>query len=456
MLDLAFQGRDEWISQFSSLQDQRRPADLTHTLVLHNPRNETPLWLAAYYGYSSPASLIDRCVATGWRLDEPDMVEGMTPLLVACRYGRAEFAAHVLSQYGSQAVDLAARSFRGETPAFLAAAHGHDEVLEVILTYCREKALGMVARIVGTANAAGITPLMAAARGGHVACVNALLRSVGTADLWAFEPGGGAGVVEMAALGGKVEILRALLAAGKTMSGGEGTEEVTVRSPLWATRNSMGETPLIVACKTAHLSPESVAEMVRVLVQASVPPAPAPKAYKQRSGRPVVQTARATPMPPDAAYINAQDGLGRTAVWWAAWRGRAAAVVVLVREGNCDVGIVDGEKRVAREVVGMGIEEEIENNKEANEGRNDEGNSEEDTKTSEEGGEEGEEKGGKAEGEKKRSEEKEKDIKKQDKHVSTKEKLKVVGDRKDGRGGRSARASREEIVKEIQSLLVLV
>ncbi|RUS22696.1 hypothetical protein BC937DRAFT_87678 [Endogone sp. FLAS-F59071] len=469
MLDLASQGRDEWITQFS-LQDQRRLTDLTHTLVRHNPRNETPLWLVAYYGYPSPASLIDRCVATGWRLDEPDMIEGMTPLLVACRYGRAEFAAHALRQYGSQAVDLSARSFRGETPAFLTAAHGHDKVLEVILTYCREKAPGMVARIVGTANAVRITPLMAAARGGHIACVNALLGSAGTADLWAFEPGGGAGVVEMAVLGGKVEILRALLAAGKAMSGGEGTEEVAVRPPLWAARNDMGETPLIVACKTAHLPPESVEEMVRVLVQASVPPAPAPKVYKQRSGKPVIRTARAMPMPPDAAYVNAQDRLGRTAVWWAAWRGRATAVAVLVQEGNCDVGIVDGEKRAAGEVVGMGIEEkvgeeEIESKEENEDGMNDEDNSE-DTKTSEgEGGEEEEEKGeekGKGEEEKeegegkKGSEEKEKDIKKQDKHAPTKEKIKVMGDRKDGRGGSSARALREEVVKEIQSLLALV
>ncbi|RUP49656.1 ankyrin repeat-containing domain protein [Jimgerdemannia flammicorona] len=473
MLDAAEQGRQEWIQQFAAKQGRESPADKASDMaddrpqrpqpmppVLHNSRNETPLWLAAYYGYDLPG-LVDRCVATGWRLDEPDGVNGMTPLLVACRYGRVEFAHHILKAYGDGRVDVTAKSFRGETCAFLAAAHGHDDVLALMLEHYREARPYSLRQLVNAPNAAGFTPLMVAARGGHLECVRTLLQYADVIDLWAREPANKSGIMEMAVVSGEVEVVRAVLVAGETR-----IAEVSARNedslgsdalplPLWNTVNNQGETPLIVACKDPNFPSTTAADLVRALVHASIPPPPPPppKAYVRRSGKPPAVAARASkPMPPDAAYVNARDRMGHTAVWWAAWGGRREVVKILVWEGKCDIGVPDLEGRVPREVVGMGMEVvgigeavneeggDVVGVKEETEAGG--GGSVEETETSSDEGDENEkEDGGK------------------DKKVLAKVKTRAIEDkidekkRQSGRSGKAAPISHEEIVKEIRNML---
>ncbi|KAL2916246.1 Selenocysteine insertion sequence-binding protein 2 [Polyrhizophydium stewartii] len=118
LLDTHSQLRRAWIVQLT----QRLPG-------LLNPRNETPLWIAAWNN-ACTQDVIQACRANGWSIDEPDSTHGHTPLMVAVRRG---FVACALALVAERA-DAEARAFDGQTVMHLAAATPHmDEVVAAIV-----------------------------------------------------------------------------------------------------------------------------------------------------------------------------------------------------------------------------------------------------------------------------------------------------------------------------------
>ncbi|KAI8929696.1 hypothetical protein BC831DRAFT_442702 [Entophlyctis helioformis] len=81
-----------------------------------HPRNETPLWVAAWYG-ACDGQVVRQCVANGWSLDEPDAVGGETPLMVAVAHGFVSNATALLDA----GADVMLKSFAGSTVLHVAA-----------------------------------------------------------------------------------------------------------------------------------------------------------------------------------------------------------------------------------------------------------------------------------------------------------------------------------------------
>ena len=128
--------RQEWLTNYCF----NRP--------LLNPRNETPLWCAAYYGICD-STLIKCCLSQGYELDEPDAVHGYTPLMIASVRTHEAEPMRLLQTKS----DVSSKSFTRDSVLHFACLHGCINVVKYLYQFkdgkrlaLAKNALGMVPR----------------------------------------------------------------------------------------------------------------------------------------------------------------------------------------------------------------------------------------------------------------------------------------------------------------------
>lgn len=138
--------REELFSGGSSVDERRMDG-----------RNETPLWIASYFGYENVVRLLlERGALVDLARDD-----GATPLFMACVQGH-KIVAQLLLEHDA-AADHANND--GITPLFVAIMSGHENVVRVLLEG---------GATVDLASNNGVTPLLLARRRGHLAIVQLL------------------------------------------------------------------------------------------------------------------------------------------------------------------------------------------------------------------------------------------------------------------------------------------
>ena len=134
---------------------------------LVNPRNETPLWVGAYYGYRDPL-IVSECIKSGYSVNDPDCVNGETPLMIAIKQNHVHWVTFLLKADA----DVCIRSFAGETSLWIAASLGHLHIINVLLE--RARLSDRSTFLLNQTNYAGITPLGIAQQNGHGETAEAL------------------------------------------------------------------------------------------------------------------------------------------------------------------------------------------------------------------------------------------------------------------------------------------
>jgi ankyrin repeat protein len=165
-----------------------------------NSRNENPVWCAAYYGVLD-SILLKKLVESGYDLDEPDAVNGYTPLMIASIMKHQVDALCLLyypdpfpspeSQYSNSLdtqdasflalnskkngivvspsyVDISCKSFSRDTVLHLACLHGCQLVVDGLCQFRSIKSLW------NQKNALGRTPCDYAVEGKHVEILNVI------------------------------------------------------------------------------------------------------------------------------------------------------------------------------------------------------------------------------------------------------------------------------------------
>ena len=125
--------------------------------------------------------------------------QGFTPLLAAAQFGHTDICGLLLT-HGSDVNEVQLKT-KG-TALHLAAVRGHEDVVEVLLSW---------RAIVDPQSHIGSTPLNDACQEGHLACVLALLKagaSLSVPNVDGYLP------IHTAAQGNRVEIVRTLLDYG--------------------------------------------------------------------------------------------------------------------------------------------------------------------------------------------------------------------------------------------------
>ena len=129
--ELALRNQILWRKAFASFEGR-------------NPRNENCIWVATFYGYRDN-KLLRECVDAGFQIDEPDSVNGETPLMIAVQQQSLHWVQEIL--YCSP--DLELRSFSGENVFFFAARESLFEIWKELYEsatarYLRSKVLLMI------------------------------------------------------------------------------------------------------------------------------------------------------------------------------------------------------------------------------------------------------------------------------------------------------------------------
>lgn len=78
------------------------------SLVVENNWNESPIWIAAYYGFIDK-EILTECIANGWDINEPDSYNGFTPLMIAVKNNHALWTKWLLDA----GADMSLRCFTG-------------------------------------------------------------------------------------------------------------------------------------------------------------------------------------------------------------------------------------------------------------------------------------------------------------------------------------------------------
>ncbi|KXS16090.1 hypothetical protein M427DRAFT_495762 [Gonapodya prolifera JEL478] len=338
---------DVWRVQFAKAQDS--------SCNKHNARGETPVWIAAREGYRDPR-IVEACVANGWGLETADALLGYTPLLAAAVFGNGVVMGTLLRMEKPR-VNLSAVSKEGETAALVLSASGRSEMLQALLTRAVEYdamsgnslSSGVTARLLTAGNFEGTTPLHSASRIPSADVVNVLLSFADKCrialDGTRFDGRGGTAITYCCEVG-SYEILRRLI-------------ERAPRPLGWSHVAFSGEvacSPVIMASKSGHLS------LIRLLCRASSMELFQPPASKRTTPM-KRREKREKPFKPDlaavATMLNARDGKGKTALWWAAHNGYLDIVKELVWRGaDCNIPDEGGESPL--DVVGRGVSNELE------------------------------------------------------------------------------------------------
>ena len=295
-----------------------------------DPQGTTPLMLAAWL--ATPAtegswSLVQALLALhGADPNRPNACGG-TPLLCACEAGH-EAAVSALLMAGA---DPAHVDGDGDTALCVAATHGHAATVALLLAHPRSPSDAALASVIDQPGSGGRPPLVKAAAAGHAAVVTALLDA--GADPRATDAYGSAALA-WAARGGHAAAAEALLAnqapleqadaAGATAlmlaSEGAHTEVVTLLLASGAACDAADErgfTALLLACAVATPPKKSRGSTAACAHDAVV----------ER-----LLDARSSP--------NVQDGIGRSALMYAAGSGLKQIVGLLLGRG-ADVRLVD-------------------------------------------------------------------------------------------------------------------
>lgn len=187
----------------------------------------TPLALASVNG---DAAMIARLLAAGADPNLPNP-EGETPLMTAARTGNAE-ALDVLLAAGAE-VD-AVEAWRGQTALHWAAAQNQAVAVEALLAARADP---------NARSARGFTPLLFAAREGHVGVLDALVRAGADVDdtLPAGRPAGMSALV-LAVYNAQYDFAQALLDLGADPDAA-GNGWTALHQAVWTRRPNLGRNP---------------------------------------------------------------------------------------------------------------------------------------------------------------------------------------------------------------------
>ena len=296
-----------------------------------DPQGTTPLMLAVWL--ATPAtegswSLVQALLALhGADPNRPNACGG-TPLLCACEAGH-EAAVSALLMAGA---DPAHVDGDGDTALCVAATHGHAATVALLLAHPRSPSDAALASVIDQPGSGGRPPLVKAAAAGHAAVVTALLDA--GADPRATDAYGSAALA-WAARGGHAAAAEALLAnqapleqadaAGATAlmlaSEGAHTEVVTLLLASGAACDAADErgfTALLLACAIAT----------------------PPKKSRGSTPDPCAHDAVVARLLDAGSSPNVQDGIGRSALMYAAGSGLKQIVGLLLGRG-ADVRLLD-------------------------------------------------------------------------------------------------------------------
>ena len=265
---------------------------------VHAAGEETPLASAALKGN---VPIVVALLGAGAVVDRTYGDDRRTALVVACRHGQAR-AARVLLNYGADATYALPTSW---TPLLLAAKYGHVAVVRLLLTESDDESL-----LLEQALPDGWTPLMVGVQHGHVDVVRVLLQA--KADVEAYDSDGLTPLM-IAARRGRAEMARMLLADGARIG----------------VQDDDGWTSLTIAARSGHV------EVVRVLLRAKADAdttgwngwTPLMGAAQNNHVDVVNELVRA------GANLEARDADGYTALAVAASRNHLTIVARLLRSG---------------------------------------------------------------------------------------------------------------------------
>jgi ankyrin repeat protein len=288
-----------------------------------------------------------------WEYSDEYLPEETTMLHIVSRHGLIGPAKIILRRASQLNKDIDAEDDKGRTALSYAAEYGHESVVMQLLGAGKVGIPGWAKAVlwpvlkqganVDAKDKYGRTPLLWAAKNGHVTIVSLLLEKRANIN---FSDGGGGTPLSSAAQNGHKAVVQLLLGKGANVNG----EFLHGRAPLlWAAeagheaivklllengayinaRDMYGSSPLGCAAKYGHNA------IVKLLLESN-----ANIDTQDMSGR----TLQLHPQDVDGGKlkIDAQDMFGRTPLWFAVVHGDMA-IVKLLLENGAKIDIQDQE-----------------------------------------------------------------------------------------------------------------
>lgn len=201
------------------------------TIPNKDSKGETPLYIAAYYGFTEVCRVIlveiksksnsslskgvtDNKSTSRSAIDARTLNSGWTALFAACHQGHCDVARLLLSHDAS----ISVVNNNGSSPLLAVSSIGNLEILNLLVAHCQSHCIDRseFLSVINQANKKGETPLYGAAVGKHTAIAQTLINAGANVNLT--ESVFGFSALSVAASNGQTEMVRALLAGGANIN----------------------------------------------------------------------------------------------------------------------------------------------------------------------------------------------------------------------------------------------